>query len=171
MSCAALRLSLLAARDARQQSLDQALGQLRSAGWQATLAVSLNIAGADKAPPGAAALFAAVMRRLAEVFPRGVVLQRSDDVLGPYALLDLPLPADEAKRLCLTIEDGEPAARLVDLDIYTADGEQLGRAQLGLPARRCLVCSEAAVDCMREQRHLLDAIVARTDELLVAYRA
>ena len=51
MSCAALRLSLLAARDARQAALAQAL----QAGWPVTLALALNIAGADKAPPGAAA--------------------------------------------------------------------------------------------------------------------
>jgi holo-ACP synthase CitX len=167
MSCDALRLKLLAARDARQQALARAL----PAGWPATLALALNIAGADKTPPGAGALFSVVMRRLAEVFPQGVVLQRSDDALGPCALLGLRLPADEAKRLCLTIEESEPAARLVDLDVYCADGTQLGRAQLGLPARRCLVCGEAAVDCMREKRHPLEAIVARTDELLVAYRA
>ena len=167
MSCAALRLSLLAARDARQQALALAL----PAGWPATLAVALNIAGVDKTPPGAAALFAAVMQRLVDSFPSCVFLHRSDDALGPFAVLGLPLPAEQAKRLCLAIEEREPAARLIDLDVYGRDGGQLGRAQFGLPARRCLVCGEAAVDCMREKRHPLDAIVARTDELLVAYRA
>ena len=77
----------------------------------------------------------------------------------------------QAKRRCLTIEERDPAARLVDLDVYDRDGAQLGRAQLGLPTRRCLICGEAAVDCMREKRHPLEAIVARTDELLVTYRA
>lgn len=167
MSCAALRLSLLAARDARQAALEQAL----QAGWPAILTVALNIAGADKTPPGAAALFAALMRRLIDSFPQCVSLHHCDDALGPYAVLGLPLPAEQAKRLCLAIEEREPAARLVDLDVYADDGAQLGRARLGLPARRCLICTEAAVDCMREQRHPLDAIVARTDELLLTYRA
>ena len=148
-----------------------ALGQAQRAGWPATLAVALNIAGADKNPPGAASLFASVMRRLAEVFADGQVLERGDDALGPYALFGLPLPAGQAKRLCLAIEDGDPAARLVDLDIYSADGEQLGRAQLGVPPRRCLVCADAAVDCMRARRHPLAEIVARTDELLITHRA
>lgn len=170
MSCARLHLSLLAARDARQEALERALDQARLAGWPATLAVALNIAGADKAPPGAAALFDAVMPRLAGVFPEGKVLAHSDDALGPYALIGLTQPAETAKALCIAIEDGEPAARLVDLDVYCADGSPMGRAQLGVPARRCLVCSDAAVDCMRSKRHALAAIVARTDELLVAYR-
>ena len=167
MSCAALHLKLLAARDARQQALARAL----QAAWPATLAISLNIAGADKAPPGAAALFAAVMRRLVDSFPQCVSLHHGDDALGPYALVGVALSAEQAKRRCLAIEEREPAARLVDLDVYGRDGVQLGRAQLGLPARRCLICGEAAVDCMREKRHPLEAIVARTDELLVAYRA
>ena len=169
-SSARLRLNLLAARDARQEALARELNQALQAGRPATLAVALNIAGANKVPPGAAALFAALMRRLAEAFPQGVPLQRSDDALGPYALIGLPQPAAEAKRLCLVIEDGEPAARLVDLDIYAADGSPIGRAQLGVPARRCLICDEAAVDCMRNERHALEAIVARTNELLLAYR-
>lgn len=171
MSCARLRLNLLAARDARQQALARVLEQAPPAGWPAMLAVALNIAGADKTPPGAQALFASVLRWLGEVFPDGQLLERGDDALGPYALFTLALPADEAKRLCLAIEDGDPAARLVDLDIYTADGVQLGRAELGLPPRRCLVCNEAAVDCMRARRHPLAEVLARTDDLLHPYRA
>ncbi len=167
MSCDALRLKLLAARDARQQALGHAL----QAGWPATLALALNIAGADKTPPGAAPLFAAIMRQLVDSFPQCVCLHHDEDALGPYALVGVALSAEQAKRRCLAIEESEPAARLVDVDVYDRDGVQLGRAQLGLPARRCLVCGEAAVDCMREKRHPLEAIVARTDELLVTYRA
>ena len=70
------------------------------------------------------------------------------------------------KRTCMTIEDSHAAARLLDLDVYMADGVQLGRAQIGAPARRCLLCDQPASDCIRLRRHPIQALQTHVNDLL-----
>jgi triphosphoribosyl-dephospho-CoA synthase len=75
-----------------------------------------------------------------------------------------------AKTRCLAIEVSRPAARLVDLDVYSPEGASIDRATLHLPARACLCCEEPARDCIRLGRHGLHALEARARALLAADR-
>lgn len=153
---------LLAARDARQRLLDRAL----AAGRPALLFVSLNLPGPDKSPPGARLLFRCSCERIAESFPGSLLLARERDALGHYALRVLDVDALAAKRLCVDIEHSNPAARLLDLDVYSPSRGQVGRAALGLPPRPCLLCGQPAVDCMRNKRHPLTSVIAQAHALL-----
>lgn len=167
MSSAKFASKLLAARDARQELLSRAL----SAGQPATLFVSLNLPGSDKAPPGATALFRRGSEEIADVF-RGSVLVAADcDVLGHFALRVLDADPLAVKRLCIGIEESHPAGRLLDLDVYSPASGQIGRASLALPARRCLLCEQPAVDCMRTRRHAIGEVIAQAHELLAPFRA
>ena len=155
------REAVLAARDARHAALLRHLGA-----DAAVLAVSLAIPGAVKAPPGALALFAWALREV-ELAVRGArLLQASDDALGPFALLAAPGAPAEVKARCLGIEASRPAARLLDLDVYSPDGGSCDRASLDLPPRTCLVCDRAAHECSRAGRHAPAEVVARARELL-----
>jgi holo-ACP synthase len=158
--------SLLAARDERQESLARVL----RAGRPATVFLSLNIPGGEKTPAGARALFTSFLSQLALVFPGSSPAYQALDALGPYAIISVDGDAVDAKRRCIVLETGDPAARLVDLDVYSAAGVQIDRRSLGLPARRCLVCALPAVDCMRSGRHPLAEVVARSHELLSPFR-
>ena len=133
--------------------------------------MSLNIPGREKTPAGSQAFFLSIFNQLTLDFPGASVLEKSSDALGPYAIIALEMDPLAAKQCCMALEAAHPAARLVDLDVYSADGEQIGRARLGLPARRCLVCPASAVDCMRLKRHAPDEIIARTHELLSLFNA
>lgn len=156
---------LLAARDRRHAALARVL----QAGAPATLQLSLNLPGPDKMPAGARPLFAWALREAMLNIP-GLRLQLNDhDVLGPYAIATLPGEPLGAKRCCLRIEDSRPVARLLDLDIYTAAGRQIGRSSLGQAARPCLLCPQPAVDCMRSRRHPYPDLIARAHELLAAF--
>ena len=166
MSSARFAGSLLAARDARQALLTRALG----AGRPATLFVSLNLPGPDKSPPGATALFRRGCAEIAETFPGSLLVAAERDALGHFALRVLDADPLAVKRLCIAIEESQPAARLLDLDVYAAEGVQIGRAHLGLPARRCLVCDQPAVDCMRTRRHAVDNVITIAHELLAHCR-
>lgn len=152
----------LAAREARQDLLSRAL----SAGRPATLFVSLNLPGPDKSPPGATALFRRGCAQIAETFHGSVLLAADRDALGHFALRVLDADPLAVKRLCIDIEQSHPAARLLDLDVYASDTVQIGRARLGLPARRCLLCDQPAVDCIRVKRHPLDEVIAKAHALL-----
>lgn len=166
MSSEKLESDLLLTRDRRQERLDSYLGHR----YPATLFLSLNIPGALKNRPGTEALFSWALNRVTDTFPGATVLETERDLLGPYAALALTGEAGEAKQRLVALEESTPAARLVDLDLYDHRGRQIGRADLSLPPRSCLLCDRPATECMRTGRHTLAALTDKTDELLAPYR-
>ncbi|MBS1228084.1 MAG: Apo-citrate lyase phosphoribosyl-dephospho-CoA transferase [Proteobacteria bacterium] len=99
------------------------------------------------------------------------MLERSSDALGPFAIIALAIDPREVKKACIALETAHPAARLIDLDVYSAAGVQIDRASLGVAARPCLVCQSPAVDCIRLKRHSLEEVIAQTHELLSPFNA
>ena len=120
---------------------------------------------------GSSALFLSTLAQLARAFPGLSMRENSSDVLGPYAIVALKIDPQTAKKRCIALETGHPAARLIDLDVYSAAGVQIDRASLGFGARSCLVCPCPAVDCIRLKRHPLVEVIARTHELLSTFNA
>ena len=159
--------SFLDARDRRQESLARIVGK----GFPATVFLSLNIPGLDKTPSGSEALFLAILDQLVSSFPGLSLPEKSCDALGFYATMTLEIDPVAAKKRCIALETGNPSARLIDLDVYSAQGMQIDRASLGYPARTCLVCQSPAVDCIRLQRHSSVEVIARTHELLSPFTA
>jgi holo-ACP synthase CitX len=104
-------------------------------------------------------------------FPSLVFPAVTFDALGPYAITGLDIEPLAAKRRCIVLEASHPAARLIDLDIYSAAGIQVDRACLDLPRRTCLLCSQPAVECIRAKRHSLDQVVRKVHALLAYFSA
>lgn len=62
------------------------------------------------------------------------------------------------KRTCCGIEDTYPWGRLMDIDVLVpapGGAMPLSRSEVGLDARRCLVCDRPARECMRSRTHSL----------------
>lgn len=167
MSSDKFAADLLAARDRRHAALVAVLGEAAPA----TLFVSLNIPGPDKAPPGALPVFAWALRAARQNFPGLALRVEADDALGPYAIATLAAPPRNAKLRCLRIEASHPVARLLDLDIHSADARPVDRKSLGLSPRPCLLCAQPAVDCMRARRHPYPELIARAHELFATFAA
>ena len=165
--CARFVNNYLEARDQRQVALVEALGD----GHRAVVFLSLNVPGAEKAPRGSGALFSWALREIQATCPPFVPLAVSQDALGHFAIVATGRAPVAVKRIAVALEASHPAGRLVDLDVYLASGEQIGRRELGYPARTCLLCDQPAVDCMRLKRHAHDEVVARTYELLANFNA
>lgn len=89
---------------------------------------------------------------------------------GPEAMFVVAADALELKHALVALEERHPLGRLWDLDVTTCDGAGVGRAQLGLPARRCLVCAGPAHACARAQRHPLAELQRVIGEKVDAYR-
>lgn len=166
MSLDKLKLNILRTRDNRQDQLDRHL----AAGYPATLFLSLNIPGAIKSPPGAGKLFAWALDKLAEERSGLSVLENSHDLLGSYAIAGIHQDAVEVKHRCIALETSQPAARLMDLDVYDSQGRQIDRAFLSLPSRPCLVCNRSALECIRLGRHTALDLTDKINELLAPYR-
>jgi holo-ACP synthase len=166
MSYAGLRSSILAARERRQELLEERI----SGGYAATVFLSLNIPGPEKNPPGASALFSRALSSILAKFPDADNPLRSSDPLGPHAFISLNREAKEVKRLCILLETANPLARLIDIDVYCADGRPVDRAALGMPPRPCFICPLPAVECIRLKRHPYREVIGKTDELLAPFR-
>ncbi len=103
----------------------------------------------------------------------GHAIEAAEDSLlatGPEAMFVVDADPLELKRALVALEERHPLGRLWDLDVTTCDGAGVGRAQLGLPARRCLVCAEPAHACARAQRHPLAELQRVIAEKVDAYR-
>ena len=167
MPYAKLRSELLDAREVRQEVLQNLLQ--RDSGT--VLQLSLNIPGAEKAPAGVDILFRWGDIHLRDAFPQLVLEQTAVDALGPWALYRTSALPLESKRRCCAIERSRDFARLLDIDVYAADGSPCGRSQMEVAQRRCLICTAPAKECIRLGRHSAVEIKGRFEELLSPFTA
>lgn len=167
MSYARLRSELLAARDAREALLGSILAEAATT----IIFASTAVPGPHKRPPGIDALLRWGVDRLKHRINACQLLLSESDLLGPYAVLSVGAEPRIAKLTCLTIENDHPAARLLDLDVYAADTARIGRVDVGEPPRRCLLCEQPAVNCIRLNRHSMEALLERVQYLLEAFNA
>ena len=170
MSCAKLKADLLAAREVREVILSAALTELAAEDTASLVFVSMAIPGRHKDLAGSAALFRWALAELGACLKPARLLRQDQDILGPYAILHVGMPAPETKRLCMAVEDSRPSARLLDLDVYHSGRRRLGRVEVGEPPRACLLCEQPAADCIRLKRHSLEALVDHANDLLTTFR-
>ena len=89
-----------------------------------------------------------------------------------YFLVSLP-PRD-AKLAAVTLEDSHPLGRLFDLDVILSgklpvfpDGVRpLGREELGLPQRTCIICGKSVRECIRTRAHTTEELLSKIDSIL-----
>jgi len=166
-----LRDELLAARERREEALARARSLPAVVGGEgAFLQLGTSIPGPYKCrPPLRPLLRRGLDRLLHDPRPSGDpvrhrLLEEGEDLLGPFCLVWLAADPAEVKRCAVAVEEELPGGRLLDVDVYEVSGRRLGRAELGLPPRGCLVCSLAAHECMRRGQHgpdELEVAVAR----------
>ncbi|EGO65473.1 triphosphoribosyl-dephospho-CoA synthase CitG [Acetonema longum] len=90
---------------------------------------------------------------------------------GPTAILAARGEAAVLKEISVELEDTLPYGRLLDIDVFDAQGAQLSRDTLGIKPRTCFICSERASDCMRARRHTAEEILAAVRRLLQLFQA
>lgn len=74
----------------------------------------------------------------------------------------------EVKRAAAELEDTHPLGRLMDLDVIGPEGP-IGRADIGLAERRCLLCEKPARYCMRAGSHTHEELMAKIKQLVSSY--
>ena len=85
-----------------------------------------------------------------------------------YLLAGDPL---ETKRQACRLEDTHPLGRLFDLDVIATPGTPLSRTDIGLPARRCLLCKNEARYCMRARTHTLQELLSCMEQMVKNYES
>lgn len=94
---------------------------------------------------------------------------------GESILISVDMEALRAKDMAVEIEESHLLGRVFDIDVYEEDGYSLGgacsigRAERGLPERKCIVCGENARLCVREGRHKLSEVLNVINKLIEGY--
>jgi len=157
--------NFLLAREGRQALISAAVQQAR----RSTIFLSLNIPGPDKSPPGSAVLFHSIRCDLVSTFTQLAIVEEGRDALGRFLVATIDADARELKKHCIELETASTAGRLVDLDVYSAQGTQVDRGSLAQPGRTCLVCTQSAADCIRQQTHSFNEVIGKVNELLAPF--
>ncbi|WP_348519364.1 citrate lyase holo-[acyl-carrier protein] synthase [Bifidobacterium sp. ESL0784] len=74
------------------------------------------------------------------------------------------------KRVAIAFEDDFALGRLFDIDVMRRHSvHQLSRTDLGMPARRCMVCEKPAKECARNQTHTASELAEAVERQYLAY--
>ena len=139
----------------------------------ALVCLTMNVAGPVKTTPAIERAFSWGMEHVRAVLA-GAKLEFQADIhekTGPEAVFVFRGDAQEIKRRLCQLEDGYEMGRLLDIDVIKPDGEKISRTEIGLGARRCLLCGEDAPVCARSRTHTVQALFARTHEIIDAHFA
>ena len=130
------------------------------------ISFSLNIAGSVKQFPLAAAAFHEGDRRICGLLQhRNTPLLHREiitDPLGMVACYIVDADALQLKRWMAELENESEFTRLMDIDVYTPEGEQLSRSSIGEPPRRCFLCRQEARICAGRGVHSTAELQAHT---------
>lgn len=152
---------LLASRDAREAHQTELLGEYPG---KSLLCLTVILPGpvkrSDMSLKIASSAVEAVREEFSSVFEE---LRDLETGYEGYFLIDLP-PVD-AKRLAVSLEEEHPLGRLFDLDVITSSGP-LGREELGLPSRTCIICGRPVRECMRTRKHSTEELLSRIEAII-----
>ncbi len=144
------REQILAAREARA-----ALRQTCAATGKASVSVSLNIPGYPKSSPPTTAFFQCILAEFSRFLlaHRVIVEPISErcDAAGDFYLAALPAGCalNDLKALGEEFEARHPVGRAIDVDVTDEQGQPVSSQKL----KRCLLCEQPALVCMREHTH------------------
>lgn len=157
---------MLAAREQRQIRQQAMLAAYR----MPLVCYTMNIAGPFKDSPlirrGFRLGLLFLRRQLAAAGCSVAAMQCYDAPTGPEAYLAADTSAKALKALTAELEDSLPLGRLFDMDVWQPGGVPLGRTELGLPPRKCLICGGDAKACARSRSHTVEQLQAKTADLL-----
>ena|SRR5690554_4976743 len=94
--------------------------------------------------------------------------ERFSNAEGLILLLLLEESAYEVKKKALMLEETHPLGRLLDMDVR--DEEKIwSRRDFHLPGRKCYLCADLAVHCVRSRKHALEEVVSYFVDKVDAY--
>lgn len=92
-----------------------------------------------------------------------------DKPTGVEGYISLDLDALQAKKIAVTIEDTHYLGRLFDIDVFDNFHNQINRDILKLKPRKCLLCNEEAIKCIKMRSHTYEELVAQVETIATSY--
>lgn len=90
--------------------------------------------------------------------------RESREETGPEGYLAVDADASLVKKLMCEIENEHRLGRILDIDVFDKDFNQLSRTELGLEKRKCMICEHEARSCIRTRRHSYQELLEKIEE-------
>ena len=155
---------LLDSRDRRARRQGELLSQFPG---RALLCLTVQLPGPEKRNALSLKIARAGVEAIEKRF-NPVFMETNDLETGFEGFFVIDGQSLEVKRAAAELEDTHPLGRLMDLDVIGPEGP-LGRADIGLPQRRCLLCEKPARYCMRAGSHTHEELMAKIKQLVSSY--
>ncbi|WP_413111782.1 citrate lyase holo-[acyl-carrier protein] synthase [Thaumasiovibrio sp. DFM-14] len=147
--------------DAREQRWNKRLALAKRYN-SCVICLVLNIPGTNKNPPQSQS----ALLRLSQQFEAKLDNENievtakveADSADGRYIMWVVSSPSAKLKRLTVEIEQQDPLGRLADFDLVNSKGITVGRSELSLPPRYCMLCEQVAAVCVRNRNHSFDEV-------------
>ena len=179
---------LLDSRDARAKHQKDLLGRFPG---KSLLCLTVQLPGPEKRNNLSLAIAQAGVEAVRKAFSLEYEELR-DLETGYEGYFVVPMPPKDAKRRACQIEDSHPLGRLMDIDVLQlvsgdyfsgrypknqfpetsmrpAHISAVGRSDIGLEPRRCLLCGNEARYCMRAKTHTTAELLERIEQILKEY--
>ena len=127
--------------------------------------ITANLPGPNKNRPATLALVQYGVSTLAELF-EAAFQETQALITGATGFVCCRTPAEVLKRAAVAIEETSSFGRLLDVDVFTAEGVLLSRGEPAEQKRRCFLCERPAIVCMREHRHSAAELEAAVQVML-----
>lgn len=149
------RVSLVEMLDARERRAARQKEMLALGGT--LVCFTLNMPGEVKCFPLAERFFLRGLERLERHLKRSgeTVLQtrRFIEKTGCEAFLLVSGDARAVKKLTAALEESSEPSRLYDMDVLSSEGVKVSRGDVGLAARKCIICGADVMDCAPRRVH------------------
>ncbi len=168
LKCEGVRATLTEILDAKEQRVQRQKEFLQQG--ETLICFTLNIPGACKRCD----LFDRGFQRGCELIVQQLEWHRipikKQEIICQNAGCELYILCEtealQIKRLMLQIEENDDFGRVLDIDVLRSDGSKISRSDVGMPARRCLLCGEQASVCGRSRAHTYEGLLLRVIEIL-----
>ncbi|MBN3868404.1 citrate lyase holo-[acyl-carrier protein] synthase [Gluconobacter kondonii] len=125
------------------------------------ISVTVVSPGSDKCSPIIMKIFSEARKSICSTVKssgsRVLLEEASVSSSGPEAIFVVSaLSQIDIKKMTMLLEETHPLGRLWDLDVIAPDQFFLSRENFDFPARRCLLCSDIAMNCARSRKHSIE---------------
>ncbi len=93
----------------------------------------------------------------------------NDNSSGNEGFISINANPIQIKEITIRIEDTHPLGRIFDFDVFDSEQNQISRSRLGFKSRRCLICEEIALVCMKTKKHSYEELINKVEEVGTKY--
>lgn len=104
-----------------------------------------------------------LMNILQEMDVNVVHMETIDKNTGREGFISLDLDPYKTKKITSEIEDTHYMGRIFDIDVFDQLHNQINRTSIQLKSRKCLLCNEEAIFCMKMKTHTYKELIQKVE--------